>query len=595
MVTNMSVSSSVPPNISDRREYSNLRKKYISYLIPSVFSHIAFALNEFVDSMVVANLLDSRALSVISIAGPVTFLFTALYGLIGSGASTLYSICRGNHDRSEADALFSVSICVSAFISILLTGLGLLFTPRLSVLLGGRLGLENELSGYLRYLFLSAPPIILTSVYAYFLPIGGHPVLASVVCLVANVVNLICDYIYIGVLDMGVKGASLATLTGFSFGLLIVMIFAVFKSKDIGRFSFSFGNSSRLGSICATGASYATGQIGYAIKYAFCNYIAGIYAGQSGVVAFSICMQIASIISIFIGSFCATMIPFLGTLFGMNDRSGLKNIIKLTNCLQLISGISVFLLLEIKPEILTTMYAVEAGLTADIVIRAIRIFSILLLIRWIYLQFKDVAIVLGFRLYAMLIGLADAFIFLIPFILILCPLMGIDGLWWAFVISSATVTAGVFIINRIIAARSDGKYKGFWLIGEQKNIVADLTFRAEPGEVERITLKIEQICREHGMSMSRAMLASISVEEMIVIISRFSSSAKAVPMDVLIHKNAEEILIDVISIGNPFNPTKYADNSGPDSFEMLRRLSRSVTYDYMLGMNTTRIVIPLMK
>jgi len=553
------------------------------------------SLNEFVDSLIVANLLGSRALSVISLAGPITFLITTLYCLIGAGASTLYSICRGNHNRSEADSLFSVSVCVSAFVSVLLSVLGLLLTPQLSVLLGGRIGLDNELRGYLRYLFLAAPPIILTSVYTYFMPLGGHPVLASAVSLLANVVNLICDFLYIGVLGMGVEGASLATLTGFSLGLLILAVFHTLKGKDIGRLELSFGSRSELGSICATGASAATGQIGYAVKYAFCNYIAGIYAGESGVVAFSVCMQIASIISICIGSFDGTMNPFLGTLFGMNDRSGSKSIIRFTTRLQLICGIAVFFLFELKPEILTAMYAVEAGPVSEIVIRAIRIFSALLLIRWIYLQFINVATILGFRLYAMLIGLADGFILLIPLVLILCPLMGIDGLWWAFVLSSASIVAGVFIINRMLAARSGGKYSGFWLIGENENIVADLTFRAVPVEFEHITLKIEQVCREHGMSVSRAMLASIAVEEMAVIISRFSASAEAVPMDVLIHKNAEDITIDVLSIGNPFNPTNCPDDSGPDSFEMLRRLSRSVTYDYMLGMNTTRIVIPLEK
>lgn len=584
------LSTAAPASLS-KRDFSNIRKKYFSYLIPATIMNLAVSLNEFVDSIVVANLLDTRALSVVSVAGPVLFIYSTIYVLLGMGGSTLYSICKGNHDNAEAGAMFSVSMITTALVSILLAVFGLLFTPQLAELLGGQLDLGNDLVIYLKYVFLAAPSLMITSVFSYFLPAAGHPVLATVVSIVANVINLLFDYVYIQLFGMGVEGASLATLTGFSVGLLIVLIFYFAKGKDIGSLRLPDRFLPRLGSISATGSPDAFGQTGYAIKYAFCNSMAAIYAGQNGVVSFSICMQIISIISIFLSAFSATLTPFLGTLVGINDRSGSKKVISFTSRLQIICGVAIFALFELCPELLTAMYAVEAGPMTDTVIKSVRIFSFLLLFRWVYLQFRTVATILGFRLYAFLIGVADGFVFLIPLSLILCPVIGVYGLWWAFVLASVIILTGIFFINRGIAARSDGKYKGFWLITDDRNVVADLTFRADPGEIGHITREIEKTCRDHGMSMSRAMLASVSVEEMVVITSRSAPSSGAIPMDVLIQKGEEAITIDLLSIGSPFNPTTDPDAGELDSFEMLRRLSRSVTYDYVLGMNTTRIVI----
>jgi len=587
----MTALSATTPALGSKRNFNNIRRKYFSYLLPAVIMEIAVSLNEFVDSLVVANLLDAKALSIVSVAGPILFIYSTLFVLFGDGGSTLYSIHKGNHDNNEAGAMFAVSMIATALAGILLTVLGLLFTPQVAGLLGGSLDFGDEFIVYLRYTFLAALPLMLSSAFVSFLPAAGHPVLASVVCIVSNVVNLLGDFIFIQLLGMGVEGAALATLAGFTVGLLIVLVFYVTKGRNIGSLKVPGKFFPRLGIICTTGAAEASGQTGYAIKYAFCNSIAAIYAGQTGVVAFSVCMQIMSIISIFVSAFYATMTPFLGTLVGLNDRSGSRKVISFTNRLQILCGVVLFVLFELWPELLTTMYAVEAGPMTDTVIVAIRIFAPILLIRWVYLQFRSVATILGFKLYAFLIGVVDAFVFLIPLGTLFCALMGINGLWLAYVLSSVIILIGIFFINRGIAARSGGKYKGFWLITDDRNVVADLTFRADPEDIGHITKEIEKVCREHGMPMSRAMLASVSVEEMVVITARSVSSTEAIPMDILIQKGEEAITIDLVSIGSPFNPTNYQEGGELDNFEMLRRLSKSVTYDYVLGMNTTRIII----
>lgn len=60
------------------RSYRNLSQKFLQYLFPTMMTTVALSLNEFVDSMLVANLLGSRAMAVVSLGFPVMLLMATI-------------------------------------------------------------------------------------------------------------------------------------------------------------------------------------------------------------------------------------------------------------------------------------------------------------------------------------------------------------------------------------------------------------------------------------------------------------------------------------------------------------------------------------
>ena len=69
-----------------------LRKKYTQYLIPAMITYAALSLNEFVDSMLVSNLLDSDAMGVINLGLPVVLVMSAAYAMLGGRREPVRSI-----------------------------------------------------------------------------------------------------------------------------------------------------------------------------------------------------------------------------------------------------------------------------------------------------------------------------------------------------------------------------------------------------------------------------------------------------------------------------------------------------------------------
>ena len=181
-------------------------KKYKQYLMPSILTSLALALNEFVDCMLVSNLLGGDALAVANLGCPVILLIAAFSVLFGAGGSILYAILLGKWDRSTAGRVFRIALILAAVTGVLFFGIGILLKGPVSDILCADEALRPTFQSYYRVLLYSAPVLMLTLTFVSFLPPAGAPVIATIVNIVANGVNLVMDIVYIKVFGMDVEG-----------------------------------------------------------------------------------------------------------------------------------------------------------------------------------------------------------------------------------------------------------------------------------------------------------------------------------------------------------------------------------------------------
>ncbi|MBR3377468.1 MAG: hypothetical protein IKG44_07290 [Mogibacterium sp.] len=87
-----------------------LRKKFFQYLLPTIITYAALSLNEFVDSMLVSNLLDSDAMAVISLGMPLMLVMAAAYSLLGNGGAAIYALSLGRRDHETAGKSLTAAI-----------------------------------------------------------------------------------------------------------------------------------------------------------------------------------------------------------------------------------------------------------------------------------------------------------------------------------------------------------------------------------------------------------------------------------------------------------------------------------------------------
>ena len=568
-----------------------LRKKLRQYLLPTMASYAALSLNEFLDSMLVSNMLGSRAMAIVNLGMPLMLVYAAVYCLLGSGTATVYAVFLGKRDHEGAGKSLTVSMVVALAVGLIILGAGLVLFNPVSRLLCHDAVLMPQFRVYLRVLLLSSPFLTTILTFTTLLPSAGYPGYSMVVNVVANVVNIIMDYVYIHVLGMGVEGAAWATLTGYLVGLLLLVCLGLGKKIKV-HVSHRIGASfALLKDVLKQGGPDAMTQIGFSLQFAFCNALAARLAGTAGLVAFSLSLQANSIVSVFLGAVMGSSVPIMSLLHGQRDYNGEASILKTSMKWQILMAAVTCGVFVLFARQAAAIYNIKDAAEVSMAVQALRIYSLMLFLRSVVILYFRYLKVAGFAGYALLLSSLDSFAAIIPIAWLMSRLFGISGLWWAFPVSSALILIFILLRNRCIAKHSDGHYRGLLLLENDENAtpLLDVTIGDNPASIGGISQKMQALCEQNGLSEHDAVLAALAVEEMAVYITwRKDHNAY---MDILVRLYKGDISIDFRSLGTVFNPLEDTAEDSLENVWLLRGIASSIENEYTLGMNSTRIVI----
>ena len=364
-----------------------LTKKMRQYLVPTMVTMAALSLNEFSDSMIVSVLLDSQALAIVNLGLPVMLCMAAVYALLGNGGATLYAICIGKRDIDTAGKIFRVSFLTGLISGLLFLILGILFLEPLAGILCKDATLLPMFKSYLRALLISAPFLTTILTFVEFLTPSGAPAVATTVNIVANGIGVGMDYVYIKYFDMGVNAAAWATLTGYSIAALLIAYVLFTKKVNIYQSKIVPGDFKLLGEIVKLGGPSSISQFGYSLKFGFCNGLAITYGGACGVVSYSLCNQVDSVVSIFLAAIAGASMPLIAILHGQRDFKGEAGVLKTALKYQFIVSITAFLIFSVFPGQITKIYSITNPEEIEMATKAIRIFVTLYLFRGFYMIF----------------------------------------------------------------------------------------------------------------------------------------------------------------------------------------------------------------
>ncbi|MDD5889592.1 MAG: MATE family efflux transporter [Ruminococcus sp.] len=162
----------------------------------------------------------------------------------------------------------------------------------------------------------------------HFVRADARPKFASNIIIIANVINLILDLVFMGPLKMGVAGSSIATMTGYAVGFVIMSTHFIQKKSTL-HFDFSImkdvnGFFSSLGKMVTMGLSGALGTMLITVKMFFLNTLIQSTGGSAGLVSYTVCSSSQIFMSMFITGASQTMIPIVGVCLGEKDFDGVK-------------------------------------------------------------------------------------------------------------------------------------------------------------------------------------------------------------------------------------------------------------------------------
>lgn len=321
----------------------SLKKQFFKYLVPSVTSMWIFSLYTMIDGIFVSRGVGETALAAVNIAMPfVNFIF-AISMLFSTGASTIISIYIGKNNIKKANEIFSFNLFCMLTISLLITLLCLLNIDRISLFLGATENTFDLVKDYLKIIISFNGFFIISYCLEVLTKADGYPYLAIVGMIISALTNIILDFLFVIVLDFGIKGAAYATII--SQGVSFIFFLSHFMSKKskltLTKFEFKVKYLKRILSI---GFPDAITELTSGIVILLFNQTILRYIGENGIVTYSIICYVSTLVIMTMIAITQGMQPLCSYYYGKEEFKTIKKLIKMGLKAVSISSIAIFII-----------------------------------------------------------------------------------------------------------------------------------------------------------------------------------------------------------------------------------------------------------
>ncbi len=207
-------------------------KQVLTFTIPMLIGNFAQQMYNTADSIIVGRFVGDNALAAVGSAGPILNLMLVLFIGISVGASVMVSQYFGARMREELSRSIGSCISLTVIASLIIMIIGPLLARPLLTLLGTPESIINWCTWYLRILFLGFAGTGFYNILGGVLRGLGDSVSALLYLIVATVLNIILDLVFVAAFGLGVPGVALATIIA-QFVSAILTIRKLMRMKDV--------------------------------------------------------------------------------------------------------------------------------------------------------------------------------------------------------------------------------------------------------------------------------------------------------------------------------------------------------------------------
>ena len=207
-------------------------KLLLTMAIPLMLSLLVQSLYNIVDSIYVSRI-SEKALTATSLAYPVQILMIALGVGTAVGINALLSRLLGQKKHEEVTKDAVTGLVLAAISSLLFIAVGLFFADAIANAMTEDAETASMCSDYLRIVTLFCTGSFLETMIQRFLQASGKTGLSMVSLIVGAGTNIILDPIFIFTLDMGVRGAAIATVIGQWLGAVTALLLNMLRNPEV--------------------------------------------------------------------------------------------------------------------------------------------------------------------------------------------------------------------------------------------------------------------------------------------------------------------------------------------------------------------------
>ncbi|MBQ6336457.1 MAG: ATP-binding protein [Ruminococcus sp.] len=573
-----------------KRNGTLLNKKYRILLVSTLAMTASTYLSSILDGIMVGQILGTVQLYAINLTTSIVFLRSIPITMFTFGGNTLSVIHKSKRDQKSADTVFTLSFWGGVLSTLLLSVIGIaVMTPTAQLLAQGKEELVGYVVDYLLPLWVLTPLVAVVNQTAAYARTDGMRKLATALPIVANVINLICDYIFMAIFKWGVAGAGWATVTGYVVGALLTIIYFRAKERTVHFTRAAWGQLKSLGKIFSVGLPSALIYVCNFLRLYLTNAIILSYTGVMGGKIASVSFSLNSLAFILVEGASMTLLPILGALYGEKDGNGQRLTLRYGMIVTVAFSVLVLVVSELFPVQMAALYGLTDPAITSVFAVTFRIFSI---------NIPILAVIYVMRTFFQATkqrGLANLLVML-DGVLTIVPLMfwfahyDIYWLWVSFPVSKA-LTVAITLIAMVISKKVRHK-KNILGIEEEDGLVYDFSIRNDVSQAIHASEEAMAFCERSNVPENTVNAVGVTVEELCHNIATYSVKGSNA-VDVCVRVFPDKVNVRLRDDGAAFDPTDYIDNSGKriTGLELVRMLSSSINYNRVLGFNVTNVSV----
>lgn len=441
-----------------------LPKLLRSFAVPSILAMLVSSLYNIVDQIFIGQGVGYLGNAATNVAYPLTTICLAIALLIGIGGAANFNLNLGAGRPEAARRVAAAAVTMMVTLGLLYMVLVELFLPQLLRLFGGTDSVMPYAIQYTRITALGMPLLILTNAISNLVRADGSPRYSMTCMLLGAIINTILDPVFIFVCHWGVAGAAWATVIGQAASCAMAVAYLPrFRNIHLQREDFR-PRPALWRRIASLGLSNSMNQIAITFVQIILNNSLTYYGAQSTygseipLATSGIVIKInAILLGIIVGISQGTQ-PIISFNYGAGKYDRVCGIYRLAVRLSLIISAVGFVAFQLFPKQIVSLFGTGDHLYFEFAVKFMRTYLFMVVVNCVQLLSSNFFAAIGKPIRGLLLALTRQVFFLVPLLLILPRIWGLDGLLFAapvadfiaFVTSALTMRAE---LRRLSAAK----------------------------------------------------------------------------------------------------------------------------------------------
>ena len=428
--------------LSDHFSY----KMLLRFVLPSIVMMVFTSIYGVVDGLFVSNFVGKTPFAAVNLVMPFIMIFGGIGFMFGTGGSALVAKTMGEGDKARANQYFTMMIAATLICGVIISVVGVIYMEPISVFLGADEEMLADCVLYGRIVLAFNTAFMLQNVFQSFLIAAEKPKLGLWITVAAGVTNMALDALFMEVFHWGVAGAAIATGISQIVGGVLPLLYFLRPNGSLLRLTKTKLELRPVLQASGNGASELVSNVTASVVGMLYNFQLLRLSGQDGVAAYGVLMYVEFIFAaVFIG-YAIGCAPIVSYHFGAENHDELKNVFRRSMFLILVTSGAMVVLSEALCRPLCAAFVGYSPDLMQLTVHGFRLFALCYL-------FCGVNIYASAFFTALCNGALSAFISFLRslllrggLVLLLPPVLGLDGVWLAVVAAeglSAAVSAAL--------------------------------------------------------------------------------------------------------------------------------------------------------